>query len=177
MNATDLHSKALQSELEQLHAASFGWALACCGQRREEAEDVLQTAYIKVLEGKAKFAGRSSFRTWLFGVIRHTALEQRRRRWVREMLLERWFLSRPSSSSGQTVSDVPADNQALRDALVRLPERQQQLLHLVFYQEMTVEEAGAVMGVSIGTARTHFDRGKRRLRQILAPELNLEEKR
>jgi len=181
MNATDLQRQNvlredLQSELERLHAASFGWALACCGQRREEAEDVLQTAYIKVLEGKAKFDGRSSFRTWLFGVIRHTALEQRRRRWVREMLLERWFLARPSLPSRPSAADVFPDSRALRDALGRLPERQQQVLHLVFYQEMTVEEASAVMGVSLGTARTHFDRGKRRLRQMLAPELNPQEK-
>jgi len=41
------------------------------------------------------------------------------------------------------------------------------VLHLVFYQELTIEEASRVMNVSLGTARTHFDRGKRRLREIL----------
>ena len=73
MEATDL-----QRELELLHADSFGWALSCCRRRKDEAEEVLQTAYIKVLEGRAKFEGRSSFRTWFFGVIRRTASEQLR---------------------------------------------------------------------------------------------------
>jgi RNA polymerase sigma-70 factor (ECF subfamily) len=166
MDATDL-----QRELECLHAASFGWALSCCRQRKDEAEDVLHTAYVKVLEGKAKFEGRSSFRTWLFGVIRHTASEQHRRRWLRDMLLQRWFAGHAARSSALPgPTEKEAETSLLREALERLPERQQQVLHLVFYQDLTVEEAARVMGVSVGTARTHFDRGKRRLRQLLMVE-------
>jgi RNA polymerase sigma-70 factor (ECF subfamily) len=44
------------------------------------------------------------------------------------------------------------------------------VLHLVFYQELTIEEASRVMNISLGTARTHFDRGKRRLREILVEQ-------
>jgi RNA polymerase sigma factor (sigma-70 family) len=161
----------LQRELGRLHAASYGWALSCCQRRKDEAEEVLQTAYIKVLEGRAKFEGRSSFQTWFFGVIRHTATEQHRRQWLRDTLLRRWFAGQPLQSSG--LGDPPdpgVDSCLLHSALGRLPERQQQVLHLVYYQDLTVEEAARVLGVSLGTARTHFDRGKRRLRQLLAPE-------
>jgi RNA polymerase sigma-70 factor (ECF subfamily) len=56
----------LKAEIERLHAAGFAWAMACCGRNRERAEDVLQTSYLKVLDGKARFEGRSSFRTFLF---------------------------------------------------------------------------------------------------------------
>jgi len=161
----------LQRELEQLHAASFGWALLCCHQRKDEAEDVLQTSYIKVLEGQAKFEGRSSFCTWFFGVIRHTASEQHRRRWLREALLRRWVTEQPSPSSGSAdLPDTNTDSRVLRSALARLPRRQQQVLHLVFYQGLTVEEAAGVLDISLGTARTHFDRGKRRLRELLTPK-------
>ena len=73
-----------QGELGRLHAASFGWALWCCDHQRDEAEEVLQTAYLKVAEGMASFDGKSSLQTWFFGVIRRTAWEQRRRRWLRE---------------------------------------------------------------------------------------------
>jgi RNA polymerase sigma-70 factor (ECF subfamily) len=166
MEATDL-----QRELELLHADSFGWALSCCRQRKDDAEEVLQTAYIKVLDGRAKFEGRSSFRTWFFGVIRRTAYEQHRRRWLRDTLLKSWFAGQPWRLSGPAASpETGVDSSQLRSALSRLPERQQQVLHLVYYQDLTVEEAAGVLGVSLGTARTHFDRGKRRLRQLLAPQ-------
>src|SRR5258707_13051199 len=78
-----------QGELGRLHTASFGWALWCCDHRQEEAEEVLQTAYLKVLQRRASFDGRSSLRTWFFGVIRRTAWEQRSRRWLHDQILRR----------------------------------------------------------------------------------------
>ena len=163
----------LRGELERLHPQSFGWALWCCRQRREDAEDVLQTVYLKVLEGRARFNGRSSFQTWLFGVVRHTAAEQRRRRWLREALLLKWFSNEPEAAvqrGPEATLGEDGRNRRLRAVLNQLPERQREVLHLVFYQEMTVEEAAVALRVSVGTARTHFDRGKKRLRMILASE-------
>ena len=79
-NASDraMDRAELEQQLQAFHAASFGWALACCDRDREEAEDVLQTVYVKVLDGKARFEGRAAFRTWLFAVIRRTAAGHRR---------------------------------------------------------------------------------------------------
>jgi DNA-directed RNA polymerase specialized sigma24 family protein len=51
-----------------------------------------------------------------------------------------------------------------------LTQRQRQLLHLVFYQDLTIADAAGVLGVSIGTARTHYERGKQRLREMLTLE-------
>lgn len=148
----------------------MGWALACCDYDRPEAEDVLQTTYLKVLDGRARFAGVSSLRTWLFGVIRRTASEQRRRRAVRRFFMGRTLdempLADPSPGADATV-DRDEEVTTLRRALRALPSRQQQVLHLVFYQDLTIEEAAGVMNISPGSARTHYARGKARLRALL----------
>jgi len=162
----------LRDELERLHSASFGWALWCCDHRREDAEEVLQTAYLKVLEGAARFNGRSSLRTWFFAVVRRTAWEQRRLRWVRQLLLARWWRQSalaPCREPDEVLSSSE-ESHALRHALAALPTRQREILHLVFYQELTIEEAAKVLSVSLGTARTHFERGKARLRILLEQE-------
>src|SRR5436189_85175 len=91
VNTDQMEIAELKAELERLHSASFGWALSCCRRDRTEAEEVLQTVYLKILEGKARFSGESSLR-----------------------------------------------------------------------------EAADVMGVSIGSARQHYERGKKRLRESLA---------
>ena len=79
----------LKAELERLHSASFGWALSCCRRDQTEAEEVLQTVYLKILEGKARFGGESSLKTWLFAVIRKTAATEYRRRLLRSFQTDR----------------------------------------------------------------------------------------
>jgi RNA polymerase sigma-70 factor (ECF subfamily) len=162
---------ALERELEALHAQSFAWALACCGGSRADAEDVLQTTYLKVLDGRARFEARSSLRTWLFAVIRRTAAQERRRGW-----LHRWT-GRNGVEAGtdpRPAADVAPEGEQrsaqLRGALKLLPRRQLEVLELVFYHDLTIEEAGSVMQVSIGTARTHYERGKKNLLRRLESE-------
>lgn len=156
-------------ELKRLHPMSFAWALYCCRQRREEAQDVLQEVYLRVLDGRAQFAGQASVKTWLFAVIRRTAKDHNRRRWMRAAIIERWF--QPDSMGTPPDPEVEAAtseaNSRLRAALARVSPRQQEVLHLVFYQDMTIEEAAGLLGISLGSARTHFERGKARLREHL----------
>ena len=69
----------LRAAMETHHSESYGWALNCCARSSVEAEAVLQTVYLKVLMGKARYDGKASFKTWLFAVIRRTAADERRR--------------------------------------------------------------------------------------------------
>ena len=164
----------IEAELAAHHAGAFGWALSCCRWDREEALDVLQTAYLQVLDGRARFAGRSSFRTWLFGVIRRTAAGERRRAALRRLVpLQLLAGDEPSDGArGADAALIESDaTRRLTDALARLPARQREVLHLVFYQDHTIKEAAEVIGVSLGTARTHYERGKAALRRELLEEL------
>jgi RNA polymerase sigma-70 factor (ECF subfamily) len=164
--------EALEQELDQLHPAAFGWALACCAGDRAAAEDALQASYLKILDGRARFDGRASLRSWVFSVVRYTAAELRRR-----AALRRWL---PLAALGATSDGRPdAATELVREdgtrrltaALATLPRRQREVLHLVFYQDLTIAEAALVAGVSLGTARTHYERGKAALRKVLKEEL------
>ncbi|MGH7568418.1 MAG: RNA polymerase sigma factor [Gemmatimonadales bacterium] len=156
----------LEKELERLHPAAFGWALSCCAGDRRVAEDALQASYLKILDGRARFDGRSSFRTWVFGVVRRTAAEERRRARIRWWLT--WSLDNPPDPETALVRSETT--RQLATALGGLPARQRAVLHLVFYQELTIAEAAAVLGVALGTARTHYERGKAALRRLLVAE-------
>ena len=166
----------LRLQLERVHADCFGWAMSCCGRDRDDAEEVLQTVYLSVLDGHARYDARSSFRTWLFGVIRRTAASERRRAWLRGLLVER-EAGRGMREAGSFADEafVAPDNEVelessrdgLHRALTQLSARQREVLQLVFYHDLTVEEAAAVMRVSVGSARTHYARGKANLAEML----------
>ena len=158
----------LESELAQVHGPGFAWAVRCCRGDRNEALDVLHAAYLKVLDGRARFDGRSAFKTWLFGVIRRTALEEGRRRWLRALRLDR-FGREPRPDGPSPDEGLALDERAarIRAALDRLSKRQQEVIHLVFYQSLSIEAAAEVLGLPVGTARTHYARGKARLRALL----------
>ncbi len=157
----------LRTQLSDLHAASFGWALSCCSGDAAQAEDVLQMAYVKVLEGRARFGGNSAFKTWLFGVIRNTAREEWRRQRLRRIGLLRFEPEVASEPSPEMAARKSESRERLLRLLEKLSARQREVLHLVFYQDLTVESAAAVMGVSVGSARKHYGRGKARMRELL----------
>jgi len=166
------HISELKDELEKLHSASFGWALSCCRRDHAEAEEVLQTVYLKIFEGKARYRGESSLKTWLFAVIRKTAIGEYRKKVLRNLVFlgssERPTEDPAAPDAPTTVFEKSETQKLFRVALARLPPRQREALHLVFYQDLSLREAADVMGISIGSARQHYDRGKKHLREWLS---------
>jgi RNA polymerase sigma-70 factor (ECF subfamily) len=171
MDASEITSEELEATLARLHQDSFGWALSCCGWNEADAADVLQSAYLKIVSGKARFGAKSAFRTWLFGVIRQTAREHHRR--AASHLERARRLKQEISATGEGVQrpddtlEQAETSQVLLEAMRELPPRQREVLHLVFYQNLTIREAAEVMAVSLGSARVHYDRAKKRLRGLL----------
>jgi RNA polymerase sigma-70 factor (ECF subfamily) len=145
--------------------------LSCCRRNHAEAEEVLQSVYLKILQGKARYGGESKLQTWLFAVIRKTAIAEHRRQFLRTL-----------KSIGAAQADVDQREQPeaefersemqerFQQALAKLPARQRETLHLVFYQDLSLSEAAEVMDISVGSARRHYERGKKRLRETLDRE-------
>lgn len=164
----------LHNSLVELHSASLAWAMSCC-RERELAEEVLQSVYAKLLDEHAPYTGGSSFRTWLFAAIRNAARDhQRKRWWSRVLRLEFDSLANLANSAlvDHSANGEEEELEAVRVALGKLPDRQRQVAHLVFYEDLTIEEAAKVMGVTLGTARQHYARAKTSLRSSLKPLQN-----
>ncbi len=154
-----------RNKLEQLlkanHADAFRWASQCCHYNPHDAEEVLQITYLKIADGKARFNDKAAFKTWLFAVVRNTALDYLHRRVKFENLEQVQFLANDET--------VP-ERQEYRRLLALLPDRQRQVLLLVFYHDMTLAEVALITGLHIGTVRTHYSRGKTALRTLIKKE-------
>ncbi|MGY6559624.1 MAG: RNA polymerase sigma factor [Nitritalea sp.] len=149
---------ALLQELQAQQGPAFYWARQCCDFDEERAREVLQEVNLKILEGRARYAGRASMKTWLFSVIRFTALEWQRTYRVHYSL----------ELAPEPVEELEVPERTVEEQLLgRLSPQQREVLLLVFYHQHTLEEAAAVMQVSLGTVRTHYARGKARLKELI----------
>jgi len=161
----------LAKSLAPLHRDAYGWAVHCCGDGPVDPADVLQIAYLKVLQGKARRRCDGMLKTWWFGVIRLTAKEEERRRRFRESLAGKLLRFAPAEEPihrPRSALELDEATRELKVALLQLPPRQSEVLHLVFYQDLSISEAALIMGVSLGSARTHYERAKARLRELLS---------
>jgi RNA polymerase sigma factor (sigma-70 family) len=169
----ETEAATLRQSLAMHHGAAWTWAMSCCDRNRADAEDVLHTTYLKILDGRACFDGRSSALTWILAVVRRTAIELRRRRYVRALLLQSYPLEHVSSTSDANADcelEATQLQKCLLSALAALARRQREVLTLVFYHDLTVDQAAHVMGISSGAARRHYARGKDLLRKRLGTQ-------
>lgn len=126
----------------------------------------MQQTYVELLTGRARFEGHSTLKTFVFGVVQNLSRSRYRRLATRLRLIGQVQHEVESSHA-----DVAMDgNAALWQAVQGLPQRQRDVIELVFCREMTIVEACAVMGVTTGTGRQHYDRAKKALRQKLGEE-------
>lgn len=148
--------------LEAVHSQLYGWALTRCGFDAAAAEDLMQEAYVQVLSGAARFDNKSALKTFLFGVVQNLARSRFRQIAVR-MRLVKAFAAEAADDGPDGVETDDMQSRKVWKAVEALPARQRDITELVFCRDMTIEEAAAVMGVSVGTGRIHYDRAKKAL--------------
>ncbi len=151
-----MNRSQLETFLRQHHREAFLWARQCCGFDGELAKDVIQHVYLKVLEGKALLKQDTHPKTWLFSVIRCTAIDELRQK-------GRWMVV--AIEEDMAWESEPTESESHEDLIRRLPKMQQEVLLMVFYHDMTLEEVAKVLELHIGTIRTHYDRGKKKLKE------------
>ena len=153
-----------RSALEAIHGQLFGWALSRCDYDRAAAEDLMQQTYVELLSGSARFDNKSTLKTFVFAVVQNLARSRFRRLASRIRLAGRIEMESAEEHAEPALVDEHGD---VWRAVKRLPARQRDIIELVFCRDMTVEQASAVMGVSAGTGRVHYDRAKKALRNSL----------
>lgn len=144
-------------ELYDRHArALLKFASRCVGAR--DAEDLVQSTFVRAAKVAATFDGRSSSaRAWLFGIAARLVQERRRSlaRFARALL--RFDASVASASA----SDSRAD---LQKGLLRLTESKRVVLLLAEVEGFTCEEIATMLGVAVGTVWTRLHHARREMR-------------
>lgn len=168
----DMH--ALQ-QLHQRHAAAaHAFARRVCGQD-DDADDAVAEAFVEVWRQAGRFAGQSSVRTWLLGIVRHKALDAlRRREPLASLDDEDDPIDLPDPADGpyeQLARKQQA--QVLIACLEQLPLPQRECLHLALQEGLRLRDIAQIQGVPDNTVATRIHHAKRKLRDCVARALGL----
>lgn len=134
----------------------------------EVSRDVVQEAFIQVWERRRSWRPRGSARAYLYRIVRHLVIDEKRRSGVRRRWLERQETAdapHPATPAEMLDAKILAD--AFEAAVASLPERRREVFELVFQRGLTHAEAAAVMGISVPTVANQMSAALRAVRQAV----------
>ena len=131
----------------------------------EEARDVAQEAFFKAFRSLRTFKPGAKFSTWIFSITYHACCDRlnRRKRYSNEA-----FPERADAAPGPESQAIASDQaRRLRSAIQALPEKYRTAITLYHLQGRQYEEIAQVLGIPLGTVKTHLFRAKEQLRKLL----------
>jgi RNA polymerase sigma-70 factor (ECF subfamily) len=137
----------------------------------EEANDIVQDAFINVHRGLSTYRGTASVRSWMLRVVANQAKNHVRGRVRRLHRDDRHAgLQLRASEAAESVAAERADHEALAAALGRLRADDRAVLGCRYVADLSEAETAQVLGVSVGTVKSRTSRSLARLRSIMGDE-------
>jgi RNA polymerase sigma-70 factor (ECF subfamily) len=124
------------------------------------ADDLAQDTFLQAYRNLAQYRGDAAFSTWLHAIGYSRFLMNRRQRRFEALEL--------AEDAG--IADVQASSDAkidLERAMARLSAPERAALTLCYASEFTHEEAAQILGLPLGTVKSHIRRGRERLEKLL----------
>ncbi len=148
---------------------------------REEAEELVQDAFVRAFHALEEFRGDASFGTWVYRIAYNLCLTKIARRSGRTVRIE----DIPSLDMEGTDSSGGADGLAeeidqkdmlslLERLIARLPEHYRAMIVLFYDQDLSYREIAAVTGLPLGTVKTNLFRARSVLREWAAASVHQE---
>jgi RNA polymerase sigma-70 factor (ECF subfamily) len=143
-----------------------------------QAEDLAQEVFLRAYQAIEGFEGRSAFRTWLYRIAHNLCLTELRKRQARGEHVS--IDEEGDEKVHRLVSDPPRSledeiegrdlSEKVQRLIGRLPVNYRTVLTLFYLQQVRYEEIAEIMGIPLGTVKTHIHRARLRLRDLVLAE-------
>lgn len=123
----------------------------------DDTDDVVQNVFIKVWKNLDSFREDSQFFTWLYRIAVNESLSFLKSKQLRSYL----SLSSPEAMMVNTLRAEPFFDGAeiqkrLREAIIRLPKKQQLVFNMRYYDELSYDEISEILGTSVGALKASY---------------------
>lgn len=155
----------------------YAVALRMCGNR-EDAQDCLQEAMLRIYRSISSFKGQSSFGTWVYRITMNTCLDELRRKKNKQStsldgLLDTGWSPQDESASPEKHAVQSETRRLLHQAIQDLPEDMRSAIVLRDIQGLSYEEIAQALDINVGTIKSRISRGRDKLREKLKQKAEL----
>jgi RNA polymerase sigma factor (sigma-70 family) len=153
---------ALSQLLDRWLPVVLRWCNRLAGPK-VDPEDAAHDAMIVVLRRLPELRAPEAFASWLYGIVRRTLAGHRRKAWVRRWVPGVTPADQPDPTAGpdrqHELSELARDVQA---ALEELSPKLREILVLCEVEDLTDEEAAALLAIPVGTAKSRLRLARKR---------------
>ena len=152
------------------------WQGGCCVRNEQDAQDVVQEAYLRAFRSFGGFHG-SNGRAWLLTIVRNTSytlLKKNRAVDLTTTFDEEIHATGHDSASPATILEHVEDAELMKNAMNELPAEFREILILRHQEDLSYKEIGEILKIPTGTVMSRLARGRARLKEYLTTQIGKE---
>ncbi|MBN1163183.1 MAG: RNA polymerase sigma factor [Candidatus Krumholzibacteriota bacterium] len=156
--------RAFRKLVEKYSALVYAAARSVLGNR-DQVEDTVQEAFIKIYRGLPGFEGRSKLSTWIYRIARNEALNARARIRDDTMPIDDFFELGTIEESPDEIYRRERSAREMRNLVQGLEAHYREVIELRYLAEKSYNEIAELMDIPVGTVKTYIHRAKLSLRE------------
>jgi RNA polymerase sigma factor (sigma-70 family) len=133
----------------------------------DEAKEIFQDVWIRVIRGLPQLRDGSKLRAWLFGIARRTLMDRLRQEYARSPTVD---IDVEEIATDPSAASDDEDLHQLESALAKLPIVEREVVTLFYLQELSLNEVADALKIPVGTVKSRLFRAKRLLRQAMTTQ-------
>ncbi|HIR98336.1 MAG TPA: sigma-70 family RNA polymerase sigma factor [Candidatus Merdisoma faecalis] len=153
--------QSLEELIEAYQKSLYAAAFNIC-RNTDDANDVVQDTFIQYYTTKKQFQDEEHLKAWLLRVAINRAKDISRSFWKKNRLsIEDYADAVPFESREET---------GLFEAVMRLPEKYREVIHLYYYEDLSIKETARILRITEGSVKMRLSRGRSFLRDVFKEE-------
>ncbi len=135
----------------------FRLAFARTGNQ-SDAQDVMQEVFLKYIQEEKTFEDKEHLKAWLIRVTINTA---------KNLVTSAWHQRTAQLEEADAVVVEIKEKSSVYYAMLELPEKYRDILHLFYYEDYSIEEISRILEMNESTVKSRLRRGRQKLKEIL----------
>ena len=146
-------------------------------KKPEDAEEMAQDTFVKAYQKLDTYEGKSKFSTWLYSITYNACISELRKRRIEfKSLDDRQISDQDEQKMHDYYKETKKEDQEkyLNLALSKLPEDDQVLVTLYYYESQSMDEISAITGLTVSNIKVKIHRARKKMYEILHEMLHEE---